>query len=59
MKKFLGVQIQAKRDKIGPETRFFVIFSSLVHLFSLKLHTMIAYNNVQHLVEVTPPPLPL
>ena len=30
-----------------PEMRFFAIFSSLVHYFSLKLHTMIAGNNVE------------
>ena len=34
--------------KIGPETRFFAIFSSLVNQFSLKLHSMKACNNVQH-----------
>ena len=32
-------------SEFGPDTRFFVIFSSLVHQFSLKLHTMIACNN--------------
>ena len=31
---------------------FFVIFSSLVHQFSLKLHIIIIWNNVQLLAEV-------
>ena len=41
-----------KRAKIGLEISFFAIVSILVYLFSLKLHTMIACNNVLHLVEV-------
>ena len=45
-KKVLAAWIHAKWFKIRPETRVFVIFSSLVHLFSLKLYTMIACNNV-------------
>ena len=45
-KKVLAAQIWAKWAKIGPEPRFFVIFSSLVHYFSYKLHKMIAWNNV-------------
>ena len=32
--------------EIGPEIRFFAIFSSLVHSFSFKLHRMITWNNV-------------
>ena len=52
MQKIFWVLIWAKGAKIGPETRFFAIFSSLLHQFSLKLHTMIACNHVQHLVEV-------
>ena len=44
--KIMTPQIQVKWTKIGPQTRFFAIFSSLVHWFSLKLHTMIACNNV-------------
>ena len=32
--------IWAKGAKIEPETRFFVIFSSLIDWFSLKLHTL-------------------
>ena len=32
---------------------FFLIFLSLDHRFYLKLNTMIACNNVEHLVEVT------
>ena len=39
-------------SKIGPQTRFFAIISSLVHYFSLKLYTMIACNNVYHVVGV-------
>ena len=46
MKKILGAQIWAKGAKIGPRARFFAIFSSLFHCFSLKLHTMIACKNV-------------
>ena len=49
-----GIQILAKGAKIVPKTRFFAIFSSFVLYFSLKLHTMIACNNAQHLVEVKP-----
>ena len=41
------VQVWGKRVKIGPEIRFFAIFSSLVYQFSCKLHKMIAWNNVQ------------
>ena len=43
--KILAARIWAKWAKIGSETRFFAIFSSLVYQFSLKLHTMIACNN--------------
>ena len=50
-KKF-GAQIWAKGTKIRPEIRFFAISSSLVHQFSFKLHRMIAWNNLQLLVEV-------
>ena len=34
------------------EIRLFAIFSSLVRSFFLKLHTIIACNNAQHLIEV-------
>ena len=51
LKKFLAL-IWSKGAKIGPEIRFFAIFSSLLHQFSLKLHTVIACNNVQHVAEV-------
>ena len=44
--KTLAVWILTKWVKIWLETRFYVIFSSLVRYFSLKLHTMIAGNNV-------------
>ena len=40
--------------KIGRETRFFFHFLSLVYYFFFNLHTVIAFNNVQHLVEVKP-----
>ena len=50
----MAVRIQAEQAKIGPETRFFAIFSSLVCQFSLKLHTMVVCNNVYYLVEVRP-----
>ena len=36
-----------------PEIRFFAIFLSLVLLFSLKLHRMIAWNNGVVEVELT------
>ena len=36
----------ARWDKIGSKNRFFAIFSSLIHYFSLKLHSTIACNNV-------------
>ena len=54
MIKISGVHIWAKGTKISPETWFFAIFSSLVHQFPLKLHTMIACNNVYHIIEVKP-----
>ena len=38
--------------KIGLETRFLTIFSSLPLWLSLKLHTMIPCKNVQHQIEV-------
>ena len=41
-----------KRAKIYPKISFFFAFSNLAHYFSLKLHTIIAYNNVQHLLEL-------
>ena len=50
-KKTFGDQIWAQ---IRPKIRFFAIFSSLVHQFSLKLHRMIAWNNVSILVQVKP-----
>ena len=39
IKKCFRLEFGPKGAKIGPKTRFFVIFSSLVHQFSLKLHT--------------------
>ena len=48
----MAARTWAKWAKIRPETRFFVIFSNLVYQFSLKLNTMIACNNVKHLVYV-------
>ena len=45
-------QISAKGAKIVPKARFFVIFSSLVQYFSLKLHSVIACNNVQHVGDI-------
>ena len=50
--KILGPTLWSKGAKIGPKIRFFAIFSSLLDQFSLKLHTVIACNNVQHVVEV-------
>ena len=46
MKKGLEVQICAKIAKIGLEISFFVIFSSLVYQFSLKLYRMMFWYNV-------------
>ena len=47
MKQNFRAQMWDKQAKIGPETSFFfAIFSSLVRLFPLKLHTMIASNDV-------------
>ena len=45
-KKILQSKFLPKGPKLGPKTRFFVIFSSLVHQFSLKLHTAIVCYNV-------------
>ena len=42
LKKKLAARIWAKWTKLAPETRFFAIFSSLVHLFFFKLNRMIA-----------------
>ena len=39
-------------SKIWPRIRFFAIFSSLVHELFFELHRVIAWNNVQLLVEV-------
>ena len=44
-KKNLAAGILTKWAKIEPKTRFFAIFSSLVHYFPLKLNTMIACNS--------------
>ena len=41
MKRIFRAQIWAKNVKIGLETRFFAIFLSLFHQFSLKLDTVI------------------
>ena len=52
MQKNFWVLIWSKGAKIGPETRFFAIFSSLLHQFSLKVHTVVACDNVYHEVEM-------
>ena len=39
-----------KFGPVGPEIRFFAIFSSLVHWFSFKCYKIIAWNNVYLLV---------
>ena len=44
--KIFGPKFLSKGATVGPETRFFTIFLTLIHQFSLKLHTMIACNNV-------------
>ena len=44
--KFFGAEIVDKRAKIGPEIKFFAIFSSFVHYFYFKLCRVIAWNNV-------------
>ena len=44
-KKSFGTKFGPKQAKFQPDTRFSTIFSSLVHWFSLKLHTMIACSN--------------
>ena len=41
-----GGQVWVKYTKIGPQIRFFVIFSSTVRQFSFKMHRMIIWNNV-------------
>ena len=46
MKKVFGTQILTKRAKIGPESRFFAIFSNLIHYFSFELHMMIDWNYI-------------
>ena len=40
-----GLNLGHKWAKIGPESRFFTIISSLVHQISLKLHVMIAHKS--------------
>ena len=45
-KKNFEAQFWVKGAKIGSETRFFAIFSSLAHQFSMKLYTTIACNNL-------------
>ena len=45
-KKKTRAKTWAKWAKIGPEIKFFAIFSSLVHQFSFKLYRMIDWNNV-------------
>ena len=52
LRKNFGAQISVKWPKIGAKIRFFAIFSSLDHQFSLKSTRMIAQNNVQLLVVV-------
>ena len=45
-KNFWGLQIWVKQAKIGSKIGFFAIFSRLVHQFLLKLHRIIASNNI-------------
>ena len=48
MKKiFEGGQVWIKQVKFGLKIRFFVIFSSLVHKFSIKLYRMLTWDNVE------------
>ena len=54
-KKIFDDQVWAKTGQNQAQNQFlFPIFSSLVHQFALKWHKMIAWNNVQLLVEVKP-----
>ena len=54
-KKNLAVQIWAKTGQNQTQNQiFFSIFSSLVHQISIKLHRMIAWDNVQIVIEVKP-----
>ena len=39
-----GSNLGQNDPKSGPKLVWFVIFSSLVHYFALKLHRMIAWN---------------
>ena len=46
LKKIFGSKSGPKGlEKIGLETRFFAIFSSLVHYFLFKLHRLVCWNN--------------
>ena len=51
-KKYFRITFSPKWAKIRPKISFFAIFSSLVCQFSFKLRRMIAWDNVQLLVEV-------
>ena len=42
----------AQQDSIRSKMRFFIIFLSLDHNFSLKLQIMIDFDNISHLVAV-------
>ena len=46
LKKIGGPTVGPMGLNQAPKIRFFVILLSLDHTFSLKIHTMIAYNNV-------------
>ena len=47
-KKNQGPKFGANGPKLGPKIRFLGIFSSLAHQLSFKLHSIIAWNSVQH-----------
>ena len=51
-KKNWWTQIWTKRVKIGPEIKFFTIFSDMAHQLSIILYRMIAWNNVSLLVQI-------
>ena len=52
LKKRLATRIWGQRAQIRSKMRFFVILLNLDHTFSLKLHTMIACDNIWYLVEL-------
>ena len=47
-KKSQGPKFGANGPKLSPKIRFLGIFSSLAHQLSFKLHSIIAWNSVQH-----------